>query len=482
MRIAAALAVALLVLTLAARLRPPEYDEAYSIFLTAGDARPAWPQGIFHPGDVRKFYRGAPGPIQIARDLRSGDVHPPLYFWTLEYWRRLAGPGWFAARMLSVIFSMAALAALAWLSSLAKIPVPATLLVASLSYGFVYTGIVGRGFALAQFLNILGMALTLKGDETRKWALAFAGGLAFGAAGFTNYLAIFIGLATVIWFSTGRAKAKTGAPAAIGLALFLPLIGFFTIAQHNSRIGQFVAFSPAHAGFLIAKDGAASLFGGLPLYAGQAGYLVAAALALITAVCAGFIVKNWQPKLALFAIAAVATPAGLLALGLVFNNTPIEIRYLAFSLPPLALLLAQTLPRRLLTIVLCIEACGIAGLITAPATMQPQGIAARQLRGFATPSSLVLLPFGNDGVGIPGPFIASAPAYLRLELIKPGPLPDLTAEHHVILVTIHIDAASKLETATTLAKFNVEPCWHRKFATNYFTVFNWTCGAPLRSH
>jgi hypothetical protein len=135
------------------------------------------------------------------------------------------------------------------------------------------------------------------------------------------------------------------------------------------------------------------------------------------------------------------------------------------------------LPRRLLTLVLCIEACGIAGLIFAPATLQPQGIAARQLRAFVTPASLVLLPFGNDGVGIPGPFIAAAPDDLRLELIKPGPLPDLTAENRVILVTIHIDAASKLETATTLANFNADPCWHRKSATNYLIVFNWTCGA-----
>jgi hypothetical protein len=378
--------------------------------------------------------------------------------------------------MLSVLFSMAALAALAWLSNLAKIPVPSTLLIASLSYGFVYTGIVARGFALAQLLNILGMALTLKGAATRKWAVAFAGGLAFGAAGFTNYLAIFIGLATIFRFATGRATAKTAAAAAVGLALFLPPIGYFYIAQHNSRIGQFAAFSPLHALFLLAKDGAACLFGGLPLYAGRAGNLVAAALAILIAICAGFIVKNWQPKLAPFAIAAFATPAGLLALGLIFNNTPIEIRYLAFSLPAIALLLAQTLPQRLLYLVLGIEACGIAGLIIAPATMQPQGIAARQLPRFITPSSLILLPFGNDGVGIPGPFIASAPADLRLELIKPGPLPDLTAERHVLLVTIQIDAASTLETATTLAKFNVNPCWNRNSATNYLTVFNWTCG------
>jgi hypothetical protein len=80
MRIAAALLLASLLLTLAARLRPPEYDEAYSIFLTAGDARPAWPAwppGIFHPVEVRNLYQGTPSPTKIARDLRQTDVHPP---------------------------------------------------------------------------------------------------------------------------------------------------------------------------------------------------------------------------------------------------------------------------------------------------------------------------------------------------------------------------------------------------------------------
>jgi hypothetical protein len=466
MRIVATLVLAMLILTLAARLRPPEYDEAYSIFLTAGDARPAWPNGVFRPGDVRAFYRGSPSPTKIAHDLRTGDVHPPLYFWALEYWRRLTGPSWFAARMLSVLFSIAALA---------EIPVPTTLLITLLSYGFTYTGIVARGFALAQLLNILGTALTTKGSRDRKWPYAFAGGIAFGAAGFSNYLAIFVGLANLFWLLCSRTDRKAAMPAAIGLALFLPPIGYFFIAQHNSRIGQFVTFSPGHALFLIAKDSAAALFGGLPIYAGQTGNFVAAALAILIAICAGLIIKNWRLKLFPFALAAIATPMGLLALGLIFNNTPIEIRYLAFSLPFLALLLAQTLPRNLLYAVLCVEACGIIGLIAAPATMQPQGIAARQLRELVTPSSLILLPFGNDGVGIPGPFIAAAPENIRLELLEPGPLPNLAAEHRVISVTIAVDTASKLETATILEKFNTDPCWTRETSTIFLKVFVRTC-------
>ena len=39
--------------------------------------------------------------------------------------------------------------------------------------------------------------------------------------------------------------------------------------------------------------------------------------------------------------AAVAPPIGLLLLGAVFNNTPIELRYLSFGLPFVALLLAR---------------------------------------------------------------------------------------------------------------------------------------------
>jgi hypothetical protein len=515
MRIVATLFLSLLLLTLAADLRPPEYDEAYSIFLTAGDPRPAWPSGVFHPADVKAFYLGVPTPAKIARDLRTGDVHPPLYFWALEYWRRLTGPGWFAARMLSVLCSVAALTALAWLATLAEIPAATTILIASLSYGFAYTGIIARGFALAQLLNILGMALTLKASKTNTPAYAFAAGLSFGAAGFTNYLAIFTGAATILWNSlpsvppslrasceacirttrsnpssktppnpatTSQPPKKQTAFTTIGFALFLPPIAYFFIAQHNSRIGQFSAFSLIHASSRLAKDSGAALFGGLPLYAGRAGNFVTAALAILIAIFAGLIIKNWQRKLAPFAVATLATPAGLLALGLMFNNTPIEIRYLAFSLPFLALLLAQTLPRRWRDLLLTCEACAIAGLILAPATMQPQGIIARRIGAFAAPASLILLPFGNDGVGIPGPFIAASPPDARLQLIKPETFPTLAAEQHVILVTIPIDAASAQADTNALHNFHSNPCWFQNTATNSFRIFTQTCRGSLNSH
>ena len=481
MRLGTILLAALFILGTAAKLRPPEYDEAYSIFLTAGDPRPSWPSGIFHPGDVRSCYAGRPSPAKIARDLRQGDVHPPLYFWVLEYWRRLVGPGWLAARMLSVLLSVAALAGLAWLAILAEIAPATAMLLALLSYGFAYTGTVARGFALAQLLNISGMALilsALRGGRQQGWRPALLGGLSFGAAAFSNYLAVFIGLATLFWLSLDQKRRKILPPAALGLAVFLPALIYFFRAQHNARIGQFQKFSLFHAAALLAKDSGAAMFGGLPVYAGSAGGAVALALFIFSAICAGFIVKNWQSGLSLFALAACAMPAGLLALGLLFDNTPIEIRYFAFAIPFIALLLAQTLPPSWRYIFLGLQACGILGLILAPSTQQPQGLAARQLRGLNAASALVLLPFGNDGVGIPGPFIEAAPDDLRLELLTPDAQPDLSRESRVVLALLPVDDSSKRTGADLLAGFNANPCWKNQYASRLLRVFSRTCENP----
>jgi hypothetical protein len=481
MRVVLILLCAAVLLTSAAKLRGPEYDEAYSIFLTAGDARPAWPTGVFHAEDVLGRYEGQASLGEISHDLRNGDVHPPLYFWALEFWRRVFGPSWLAARMLSVVFSICALAALAWLAALADIPVASATLIALLSYGFAYTGIVARGFALAEFLNIFGVALIFAGVKKHQWSLALLGGLALGAASFSNYLASFVGLAVLLWLLLDLDRRKAFVPAAIGFALFLPPNLDFFLAQRGYGVGQFTAFSPIHAIALLAKDAGAVMFGGLPVYAGKASGTVTFALAALFMVCTAFIVKNWRPGLSLFALASVGPPIGLLTLGFIFNNTPIEIRYLSFSMPFMALLFAAALPPSWVAILLGFEACGIIGLIFAPATMQPQGPAAHQAATMATAASLILLPFGNDGVGIPGPFIAAVPEGLRLELIRSNALPKLNAEHLIVVATISIDSASRKTNSQFIALLTSDACWRRQSSTNLTSVFVRTCPAGLNS-
>jgi hypothetical protein len=415
--------------------RAPEYDEAYSIFLTAGHARPAWPTGVFTAGSVRHFYAGSASFAQIAHDLRRGDVHPPLYFWSLDIWRQLVGPSWFAARLLSVLFTLAGLMFLLRVAEAADVPVYPALFLTLLSYGFAYTGIVARGFALAQLFNIMGVWLLFLSVRDKRWLWALAAGAAFGAACFTNYLAVFTVAAALAWLLFTRPRLLPAALA--GLLPFMPACVWFFLAQRQSRLGQCEPFSPPHALVLLAKDAGAALFGGLPLYAGRAGPAVTLALGILFLVCIVFVFRRRHNHAIFFAWLAAATPCGLFVLGLVFGNTPIEIRYLAFSLPYLALLLAPALPRPLLLAVLAVQACAIIGLACAPATMQPQAAAARAAA--AHPGALVLLPAGNDGVGIPGPFIATAPDAMRILLLHPGAAPQVQA----LVVTLAIDHSSR---------------------------------------
>jgi hypothetical protein len=463
----ATILLAAVVLTAVAWLRPPEYDEAYSIFLTAGDARPAWPAGVFHAAQVRGLYAGHAGFAAIAADLRRGDVHPPLYFWALELWRDGFGPGWFTARLLCVLCSLATLAVLARLARLAEIPVIPALLITLLAYGFAYTGTVARGFALAQLLDTIGLTLMLAAAQRRGpvAALAGAAGLAFGAASFSNYLAIFTPAAAVFWLLVRRDCIGAVMLLAAGLGLFLPLDFYFFAAQHAARPGQFEAFSATHALARLARDSGAALFGGLPLYAGRFGNTLAAGLAVFAAVC---LLKSRVN--ALFALVAAATPIGLFALRLVFNNTPIEIRYCAFGIPALALILA-TLPGPLLAPLIGLEALAIIGLACAPATMQPQARAAGEAARLASPGTVTLVPFGNDGVGIPGPFIAAAPDTMAIQLIRQGAPPDLGRAGRVILATIAADDASRAATAQTLAALMASPDWRAGPASALTRVF-----------
>jgi hypothetical protein len=197
---------------------------------------------------------------------------------------------------------------------------------------------------------------------------------------------------------------------------FVAGASWFFLAQRASRAGQFQEFGTTHAVVLLAKDSGGAWFGGLPLYAGALGPVIVVGLGVLAAAVLVCVARRPRPR---YVALAAATPLGLLALGMVFHNTPIEIRYLAFALPFWALLLAASLPRALLGVVLAVQAGGIFGLMFAHATMQPQGLAVRAM----PPGVVALVPFGNDGVGIPGPFIAAAADGQRVFLIRPGTVP-----------------------------------------------------------
>jgi hypothetical protein len=480
-----ALTAAALVLLLAAWLRSAEYDEQYTLFVTAGVARPAWPADAFPAGEVHRLQAGRSSLAAIARDLRVTDVHPPLYFWVIAAWRGLVGDSLFAARLASVLSSLAALGLVAAIARTARIPPATAVLLTVGSYGFAYTGTTARGFALAQLLTMAGMALLLRAQRDANWAIALAAGGLLGAATFANYLAAFACIAALAWLTqtviANRRRSNLRRCVApllamtVGLAAWLPADLWFFLAQRQSRAGQFAPFDVVSSVVRLARYLAANMVGGLPLYASDAAAtVVAVALAALLVSLAGLTIWRWRHiatpgSRLLLALSAAAPPLGLLVLGLTFDSTPIELRYLAFATPFIALLWAgafATLPRRmgraLCGVVLAVQALALGGLIIRPETMQPARATAASATALAG-DDIVLLPHGNDGVGIVGAFAIEAPPSLRLLVVRKEASPEQIrvwagSYHRVVLALLAQDAASRA-TLPVMREAFADPCW-----------------------
>ena len=168
---------------------------------------------------------------------------------------------------------------------------------------------------------------------------------------------------------------------------------------------------------------------------------------------------------------AAATPAGLLLLGFLFDNTPIELRYLSFGLPFVALLAAASVGHRMLALILTTQLAGIAGLMLSPRTMQPAGAAAAAAARL-NPNTIVLVPAGNDGVGIVGAFGIEAPPTLSLLLIRPGdPIATLlTPYRRVALAALSQDRDSIAAVAAAHAVL-AQPPWHHVASNAHVEVY-----------
>lgn len=455
----AVLLLAAAVLVTVAASRSFEYDEAYSVFVTSPTPRPAWPDRVFRVGEVRGLFHAHAGPVAIARALRKTDVHPPLYFWTLAAWRAAFGDGLLRMRLLSVLCALAALALVGRIARVCDLPWAPAMLFTLGSYGFAYTGAVARDFAMAQMLALAGVLLVLRAERRRTPSVAALAGLCLGAATLTSYLAAFVAAAAFGWLlATGWRRPKLWLAGGIGYAAALPAVLWFFLAQRNSRPGQFPSFHLAHAVAELVRYGAANLLGGLPLYvpvslrAATIAALGSLAMALIAAVA-----LRWRriaaPKSRwLFLGGALAPAAGLLVLGALFDNTPIELRYLCFGVPFTALLLAGALDRwragRALALVLGgVQVVSLIGLAFSPTTMQPFRRIAAEAATRAGLRGVILAPLGNDGVGAVGPLIAELPGSARVRLVPQGTaaavLRSLPAGTLAVKAGLDVDAASR---------------------------------------
>jgi hypothetical protein len=176
----------------------------------------------------------------------------------------------------------------------------------------------------------------------------------------------------------------------------------------------------------------------------------------------------------------------LILLGLVFNTTPIELRYLSFATPFLGLLVAgafASLPPRtawaLGTAFACLQVLALAGLLTRPETMQPARGTAAAAAALAGSRGLVLLSRGNDGVGVIGPFVAESPHWLHVLLIgRKTPTRSIvsaaSAYPRVVLALIEADADSRAVLPAMHAAF-ADPCWRPAGAGFNVIAFDRVC-------
>lgn len=486
-RLVTVVSLGVMVLIAAAWCRSGEYDEYYSIFLIAGQPRPDWPTGPFTVAVAQKFYHGHASFGQIARDLRHGDVHPPLYFWLLALWRDTFGTALFRLRLLSVLCTMCSLCLVACIARRIGAAPALAVTITLLSYGFAYTGIIARDFALAGAFSLAGVLLLIEAERISKPAWAFAGGIALGAACFTNYLACFTTIAFLGWIATvGWRRKSVWLSSWFGAALFIPAGLWFFLAQKGTRKGQFMPFHLPHALVLLARDQAGAILGALPRYVPSPwSHIVEAALALLLAYFVILIVIRGLPCITdryrtLVIAGIIAPPLGLFALGIGFDTTPVEMRYLWLGLPYIGLALATALKdrRRTTAFLLAVQSAAIIGLAIAPQTMQPGARTAHAAAKLGTPATLVLIPFGNDGVGIPGPFIAALPHTTHIMVVRASNqamLHEVGRYHRVAIARIEVDNTSRALVPALDTLFKTAPCWQSGSARRDIAVFTNLC-------
>jgi len=474
------LLLAFVTLGAGAALRSTEYDETYTRLVTSPVPRPDWPAVPFTPDQAAPLLAAVTGPREIAENLRVTDVHPPLYFWLAGAWRAAGGTSVEALRALSVLLALGAVASFMAAAGVAGLPPVATGLATALAYGFAYTGGVARGFALAHLLlglAVLGMLLAWRRQRAGEAALA---GLAAGGASFANYLAAFPASVIVAWPLVAplpwRLRLRLALAAALPFAIAQAGNLHFFLAQRSSRPGQFAPFDPLEAIGLIGQFNVASLFGGLPLYVeGPARMVLAAALVGLAAAAALAVGLRWAelgPTRWLWLGGFLAPSGGLLALGAAFGTMPIELRYVAFAVPFAAALLAgaaqgwlRRAPRLVpaaLGLMLGVQAAGAAGMALHPATRQAYRDALQAVAPALGPGALLLVPEGNDGVGIVGAVLEEAPRDQHILVLRLSEVPvlPLRAAPYGRLVLLGItDRDGALQAEAARAALVADPRW-----------------------
>jgi mannosyltransferase len=211
--------------------------------------------------------------VSTILEETGSDVHPPLYYLALKAWVFAAGNSEAAARLLSVVFSLAAIVAMYRLASLLFGRWTAVLaaVFAAISPFQIEFAQEARMYSLLALLSVLSLylfaRLLLTAAPLKSWTFA-AFVIVTALMLYTQAYAWFIiaaEAATLVVAAAGRAKL-----AALGLALAVVLY----LPWLPTQMSQLFL---VQRGFWIPEGTAASFLGIVPIYGGSAvvGWLLA---------------------------------------------------------------------------------------------------------------------------------------------------------------------------------------------------------------
>ena len=420
----AIIGVAACLASLAALRRSFELDEGYTYLILNGQPRITWPSGVFTRAAIAHWFAGTSPLSRIAADLRTYDVHPPLWFDVEEAWRHVVGPGLLAARLLSVAFMVASLLLVARVARRCRAPVAPTLALTAFSYAVLYTGATVRMYPFANMLLLAGTLALLRvlgqpeasASSRRLWA-ALAG-LAFGLGTAAHLFVVLPALAIGATAAAALIARRRVAEVLIVAVAAAPPIGWaacFYLVQ-RTHDWQFPPFGIAGMVARTAQDYAAALFGGTPLYVPHALMLPVTALlggllllALAVAALGARRMASDAPGRIVLA-GTLALPAALFAVAAAVGRETVELRYLIYGLPFLAMFLARgwrtqrLLPRRacglLAAAFVAAQVIGAAAMPFAHITQQAARPAIHQIGRRWQPGSILLLPEADDTSGM----------------------------------------------------------------------------------
>ncbi len=328
------------------------YDESVTLLETAGNAIPSWPDTPTLAYVAKRQLVGDPSLRAVADDLRSTDVHPPLYFCLLTVWRGWLGPSIEGARLLSLLLSTGAVVLLYLLLEAAGWPRPFfPSLVFSVTSGAVFYGHEARPYALALFLIMSAALLALKAEAAgpdprhRSLVCSLAMALCCGLAFQTNFLSLFPVAAVLGWYTIRVWSHSKGLIlAAHAAALAVALIGFSKLLlQVGARPLQMRGFRGVLAetskiidmNFFAFWTPVASIPGLTPVMVGTVVVLLLAN--------AAYLREQWsrvnRAVLLLFVGLALAPSVGLFLLDLVSDRNLHKPQYLVLAGPGIAVLL-----------------------------------------------------------------------------------------------------------------------------------------------